>query len=68
MGKIISFIFVASVVGTFVMLWANVTASGPRQTQHASPAQAFTADQMHRNASFSDQKFHDMSFVYSQER
>lgn len=68
MRKIISFVFVAAVVGASVLVWSNVTASGPRETQHASRARALTPDEMHRGATFSEQKFHDMSFVYSQER
>jgi hypothetical protein len=67
MRKIISFIFVVAVVGASVLVWSNVTASGPRETQYASRARALAPDEMHRGATFSEQKFHDMSFVYSQE-
>jgi hypothetical protein len=68
MRKIIGFLFVAAVVGTSVVVWSNVTASGPRETQHARQARDLTPDEMHRGATFSEQKFHDMSLVYSQER
>jgi hypothetical protein len=67
MRKIISFIFVAAVVGASVVVWSNVTASGSREAPQASQARAFTSDEMKRGATFSEQKFHDMSLVYSQE-
>jgi hypothetical protein len=68
MRKIIGFVFVAAAVGISAVVWSHATASGPRQTQHPNQARAFTPNEMHRGATFSEQKFHDMSFVYSQER
>jgi len=68
MRKIISFIVVAAALATSVLIWTKATASGPQRTEQASQARGFTPDAMHRGPTFSDTKFHDMSFVYSQEQ
>jgi len=65
MRKIISFIFIAAAVAASAVIWTKATASGPQRAEQAS---AFTPDAMHRGATLPEQKFNDMSFIYSHER
>ena len=53
-----------------VVAWSRSTATGPHEAQHAARAQAFDPNAMHRTvaAPLAEQKVHDMSLVYSDER
>ena len=70
MRKIIGLVFVVLLVGTSVVAWSRSTASGSHESRHANRVEAFSPDQMHRAVTvpLAEQKYHDMSFVYSVER
>jgi hypothetical protein len=71
MSKLIGFAFVVLLAGTSVVAWSRSTATSPHEAQRANPVGAFAPDEMHKTAavrSLPQQKIHDMSFVFSEER
>jgi hypothetical protein len=70
MTKIVGFAVLAALVGGSVVAWSRTTATGPREAQRVNQARAFAPDEMHRllTGKLPEQKVHDMSFVFSEER
>jgi hypothetical protein len=70
MPKIIGFAFMAVLIGSSVVAWSRSTATGPHEAQHAARVQAFDPNAMHRALAgpLPEQRVHDMSLVYSDER
>jgi hypothetical protein len=69
MTKIIGVAFMAVLIGGSVVAWSRSTATGSHEAQRATRLQTFAPDEMHRNlpAPLPQQKYHDMSFVFSEE-
>jgi hypothetical protein len=58
------------VIGRSVVGWWRSPATGPHEAQHAARVQAFDPNAMHRALAgpLPEQRVHDMSLVYSDER
>jgi hypothetical protein len=70
MAKIIGFAFLAVLAGSSVVAWSRSTATGSHEAQHAARSPAFDPNAMHRalTGPLPEQRVHDMSLVYSDER